>query len=154
MHHLCVVHGYLKGVRFFLEQNVSILMSLLSTQANILINGDWRACIADFGFSTITDVATHTATGASKASVIPNEMLIWSTHRWMSPELLVPEWFGMPELENNRPTKGCERLGFSDELWEMVGLCWKENRDARPGIEGILSCLNDAVSFWYRRDYH
>ena len=36
------------------------------------------------------------------------------TRRWMSPELLDPERFGMPESENNRPTKqsDCYALGM------------------------------------------
>jgi hypothetical protein len=44
-----------------------------------------------------------------------------------------------------RPEKpeGAERVGFSDELWRMVKLCWQQDRNARPVIEDILSCLND-----------
>jgi len=36
------------------------------------------------------------------------------TRRWMSPELLHPEMFGMPESENNRPTRqsDCYALGM------------------------------------------
>ena len=49
-----------------------------------------------------------------------------------------------------RPEKpeGAKRLGFSDEVWRMVKLCWQQDRNARPVIEGILSCLNDTVVFW------
>jgi len=48
-------------------------------------------------------------------------------------------------MEGVRPKKpeGAKRLGFSDELWRTVELCWLEDRNARPGIEDILSCLND-----------
>ena len=85
-------------------------------QANILINGDRRACIADFGLSTITGVAT--VAGGSRASLISNDPLMsftgGGTRRWMSPELLHPERFGMPESENNRPTRqsDCYALGM------------------------------------------
>jgi len=58
-------------------------------------------------------------------------------------------------MEGIRPTKpeGVRRLGFTDELWRTVELCWLEDRDARPGIEDILSCLNDAATFWYMTEF-
>ena len=83
---------------------------------NILINGDRRACIADFGLSTITGVAA--ATGAPRASLISEDTLMsftgGGTRRWMSPELLDPERFGIPESEDNRPTRqsDCYALGM------------------------------------------
>jgi len=92
-------------------------MSRLFTQANILISRDRRACIADFGLSTITGVATA-AGGGSQASLISNDTLMsftgGGTRRWMSPELLDPERFGMPESEENRPTRqsDCYALGM------------------------------------------
>jgi len=57
-------------------------------------------------------------------------------------------------MEGVRPRKpqGAKQLGFSDELWRVVELCWLEDRDARPGVESILSNLNDAETFWYMRD--
>ena len=87
-------------------------------QANILVNKDRRACIADFGLSTITGVATHAAASTSQASLISNDTLMsftgGGTRRWMSPELLDPERFGMPESEGNRPTRqsDCYALGM------------------------------------------
>ena len=53
-------------------------------------------------------------------------------------------------VEGIRPKKPEEakRLGFSDELWRMVELCWLEDRNARPVVEDILSCLNDAATVW------
>ena len=56
--------------------------------------------------------------------------------------------------EGVRPKKPEEakRLGFSDDLWRSVELCWLEDRNARPGAERILSCLNDAMAFWYARE--
>jgi hypothetical protein len=58
-------------------------------------------------------------------------------------------------LEGVRPKKPEEakRLGFSNELWGAVELCWLEDRDARPVVEVILSSLNDATAFWYMRDF-
>ena len=47
-------------------------------------------------------------------------------------------------MEGVRPEKpeGAKQLGFSDELWGAVELCWLEDRHARPSVEDILSCLN------------
>jgi hypothetical protein len=58
-------------------------------------------------------------------------------------------------LEGVRPKKpdGAKRLGFSNELWRTVGLCWLEDRNARPSAEDIISSLNEATAFWYMRDF-
>ena len=57
--------------------------------------------------------------------------------------------------EGDRPEKPEEakRLGFSNELWRMVERCWMEDRSTRPGVEEICSCLDDAVAFWYMKDF-
>jgi len=87
-------------------------------QANILINANRRACLADFGLSTITGVTSRAAATSSQASLISNDTLMsftgGGTRRWMSPELLHPERFGMPESEDNRPTRqsDCYALGM------------------------------------------
>ena len=87
-------------------------------KANILINEDRRACIADFGLTTITGVATRTSMRASWISSLSNDTLMsftaGGTYRWMSPELLDPERFGMPQSEDNRPTRqsDCYALGM------------------------------------------
>jgi len=58
-------------------------------------------------------------------------------------------------LEGVRPKKPGEakKLGFNDELWKMVELCWLEDRSGRPSVGDVLSCLNDAVAFWYMREF-
>ena len=92
--------------------------SHLPAKANILVNKERRACIADFGLSTITGVTKYAAAGASQASLISNDTLMsftgGGTRRWMSPELLDPERFAMPESEDNRPTmqSDCYALGM------------------------------------------
>ena len=96
--HLHICHSYIK--------------------ANILINKGRRACLADFGLSTIAGVVTRAAAGAARMSSISNDTLTSFTaggiHRWMSPELLDPEMFGVPESEGDRPTKqsDCYALGM------------------------------------------
>ena len=54
-------------------------------------------------------------------------------------------------VEGVRPKKpeGAKRLGFSDQLWRTVELCWLEDRNARPDANYILSRLNEAREFWY-----
>jgi len=58
-------------------------------------------------------------------------------------------------MDGVRPRKpqDAKQLGFSDELWIIVEQCWLEDRDARPGIESILSYLNNATTFWYMREF-
>jgi len=117
MHELHIVHGDLKGVRDSLELNISRSLTL-DAKANILISEDQRACIADFGLSTITGVAAHTGGASDRASLISNDTLMsftgGGTRRWMSPELLDPEMFGIPESEGDRPTRqsDCYALGM------------------------------------------
>ena len=117
-------------------KDLSSLMAHSSTKANILINKNRRACLADFGLSTITGVATRAAArasqvslssgdplvsfgaGASRTSSISNDTLMsftaGGTYRWMSPELLDPELFGIPQSEGDRPTRqsDCYALGM------------------------------------------
>jgi serine/threonine protein kinase len=117
MHGLLMVHGDLKGVRIF-SNKMSPPSYLTRPKANILINRDRRACLADFGLSTITGVATRATAGASRTSLISNETLMsftaGGTRRWMSPELLDPEMFGIPQSEGDRPTRqsDCYALGM------------------------------------------
>jgi len=49
--------------------------------------------------------------------------------------------------------EGVKGLGFSNELWRTVELCWLEDRNARPGVEDIFSCLDNAAAFWYMREF-
>ena len=39
-----------------------------------------------------------------------------------------------------RPT-GAEGAWFTDDLWEMLGLCWEANAKNRPSIEDVLDSL-------------
>jgi len=113
----------------FLSRNVSTLTCHSSMKANILINGDRRACIADFGLSTVTGVAIHAGAGTSRASLFSNDTLMsftsGGTRRWMSPELLDPQRFGMPESEGNRPTRQSDCYALGMVIYE-VGVCVRE----------------------------
>ena len=76
---------------------------LLDVEGNILVNNHGHACIADFGLLTIIPDRT------SFISTISH--LEGGTIRWMSPELLNPEPFG---LEDSCPTteSDCYALGM------------------------------------------
>ena len=97
-----MIHGDLKGVRF------RVLIPILvpnapSMKANILIDKDGRARLADFGLLTLVSNPTYFTASSS----VP----MGGTVRWMSPELLEPEQFGM---DNDHPTKesDCYALGM------------------------------------------
>ena len=126
MHGLHVVHGDLKGVQLFPKPDVSVLTHPSLMKANILISNDRRARIADFGLSTITGVTTNNAARISRTSLISNDTLMsftgGGTRRWMSPELLHPERFGMPESEDNRPTRQSDCYALGMVIYE-VGAC-------------------------------
>ncbi|KAF9789488.1 kinase-like domain-containing protein [Thelephora terrestris] len=154
MHSQAMIHGDSKG-------------------ANILIDQDGHACLADFGLVTIVSDPANPTTFSSSVK--------GGTTRWMSPELLDPDKFG---IENSRPTKesdsyalgmvilevlsgrspfnqlsdvfvmwvvlegkqperptGPEGAWFMDDLWQMLTLCWKSQRESRPSIAAILECL-------------
>ena len=72
-------------------------------KANILIDNDGHARLADFGLITIVSDSTNITTSSSTNS--------GGTTRWMSPELFYPEKFG---LKDNRRTKesDCYALGM------------------------------------------
>jgi hypothetical protein len=54
-----------------------------------------------------------------------------------------------------RPEKpeGAKGLGFTDELWRIVELCWQEDRNARPYVEEIYVSLLEANTFWHMRNF-
>ena len=74
-------------------------------EANVLIDKDGNARLADFELLTIVSDSTHAGTSASSVGAGTG------TSRWMSPELLDPVQFG---AENGRPTKesDCYALGM------------------------------------------
>ena len=84
-------------------------------QVNILVSQSCRACLADFGLSTIIGIGRRAADNPSVSSATPEASLMsfttGGTPRWMSPELLDPDRFGITDC---RPTKqsDCYALGM------------------------------------------
>ena len=97
-----MVHGDLKGV-FPQTLVITTPPNMLAIKANILIDQDAHARLADFGLLTIVSDYTHPTTSSSLTNA--------GTVRWMSPELFDPDRFG---FQNSRRTKqsDCYALGM------------------------------------------
>lgn len=84
-------------------------------QVNILINNSLRACLTGFDLSTMAGVERHIVDNASFITVVsevpPMSSNASGTLQWMSPELLVPDLFG---ISDSRLTKrsDCYALGM------------------------------------------
>ena len=84
-------------------------LRLLDLEANILINHDSHACIADFSLiAIIPDQASFISTITRAEG---------GTLRWMSPELLNPESFG---LGNSCPTKESDCYALGMVIYEVL----------------------------------
>jgi len=146
MHSLRLVHGDLKGVNFSPAEFQPV--SHFSTKANILVNHDRRACVADFGLSTITGVRIRSTTSdpdtASHSSIPQNASLMsftsGGTTRWMSPELLDPERFGVPESEGDRPTRQSDCYALGMVIYEVGS---STDRSVGTGIQLTPRCCAD-----------
>ena len=78
-------------------------------KANILIDGHGHARLADFGLLTIVSDSTNSTTTSSSNSA--------GTTRWMSPELLNPEQFG---LKDSRRTKESDCYALAMVILEVL----------------------------------
>jgi len=144
---------------------------LISPKANILVDNNGHACLADFSLLTI----------APDKETLQTTCIQGGTIQWMSPELLDPERFGFPKsrptkesdcyalgmvvyevlsgqtpffpaipsaviwkvLDGQRPGRPKEEEGkkFTDAMWEVLGLCWKPQPRDRARATAVLSCL-------------
>ena len=138
-------------------------------QANILINHDGHACLADFGLLTIASNQETFVRSCVRGGMIP----------WTSPErfdsvesgptkesdcyalgMVICEVlsgrppFASPRsfrllrriMEGQRPERpqGEESALFTDDLWETLQLCWKQKPDERTNATVVLQCLERA----------
>ena len=103
-----MIHGDLKGVRSSCQELFPCLTSF-TVKDNILVDQTGHARLADFGFLTIiSDAATYLPSSSCS---------IGGTLRWMSPELIAPEEFG---LERSRPTKSSDCYSLGMVVYETV----------------------------------
>jgi serine/threonine protein kinase len=87
----------------------SVFCHLLSPKANVLINNNGHACLADFGLVTIVSDPAFSTTSAPSTGA--------GTIRWMSPELLDPERFG---FKHSRPTKESDCYALGMVIYEVL----------------------------------
>ena len=104
--------------------------NVLSVKVNILIDQDGHARLADFGLLTIVSDHTNFTTSSSAPS--------GGTTRWMSPELLHPERFG---LDHGRPTKESDCYALGMVVYEVLTgqppfAPWKDHIVTRKVIDG------------------
>ena len=84
-------------------------LTCLPVKANILIDEAGQARLADFGLLTIiSDPANDLPSSARTQG---------GTVRWMSPELIYPEHFG---IEKSRPTKSSDCYALGMVIYETV----------------------------------
>ena len=85
--------------------------NLISIKANILIDENGHACLADFGFlAIVSDPANATASSS---------YTIGGTTQWMSPELLALI-LDKSDPKNSRPTKESDCYAFGMVIYEVL----------------------------------
>jgi len=84
----------------------------VDTQANILINSECRACLADFGLAAIIE-ETSSVEG-------PSSQKAGGTIRWMAPEILDPERFGyIKRARRKLPSKSTDIYALGMTILEV-----------------------------------
>ena len=99
LHSYEVVHGNLKGVRFFSYYPDPELNSIL--KADILIDENGAARLSDFGLASIANETLNDSTSEADS---------YLSTRWMAPELLDPETSG---IEYNKSSKASDIYSFA-----------------------------------------
>ncbi|KAK7037712.1 hypothetical protein VNI00_010938 [Paramarasmius palmivorus] len=145
LHALKIIHGDLKDF-------------------NILITSSYRACIADFGLSTVAD---------SQVLSVTSSLRTGGTARWCAPEVhngepakaesdiyscgclfyeivtgLVPfntlkrdPAIVMAVLRGERPSAPADVVNMSDDLWLLMNECWETEPGLRPTAYDLLRRL-------------
>ena len=154
--------------------NLTPTLLTLPAKANILIDQDGHARLADFGLLTIISDPRYLLSSSSHTQ--------GGTARWMSPERINPQQFGFKDSCPSKPSD-CYSLGmviyetisgnipfhkhadltvfmkvmegehpprgvrFTESLWKVLELCWEPQPNDRPSIEDVLQCLDGGLIF-------
>ena len=93
----------------FYHHSRSAVLTNLPMKSNILIDEAGQVRLADFGLlKIISDPANHLSSSSNSQG---------GTVRWMSPELIYPEQFG---LEESSPTKSSDCYAFGMVIYETI----------------------------------
>ena len=123
LHERGIVHGDLKGVSPIFAIKFIALETDDFYEANILVDSDRRARLADFGLAVITDES------AGRTTSNGGEMR--GTTRWMAPELMNPEEFGfIGELLRRLPSTSTDIYAIGMTILE-VSVCAPPRRSFR-----------------------
>ena len=104
-----MIHGDLKGVCLCGWNYDPILLIVLPLKPNVLIDQNGHARLADFGLLTIISDPMNFVSSSSCTH--------GGTARWMSPELIDPQRFG---LKNGRPTKFSDCYALGMVIYETI----------------------------------
>ncbi|KAG6825181.1 hypothetical protein H0H92_004440 [Tricholoma furcatifolium] len=111
LHERSIVHGDIKGI-------------------NILVNSSGRACIADFGLSSILPSRGGKQVFSEISNISLVMMKVWKGYR--------------PKRPANSPRWNAWVL--TEDLWTMIQGCWKADPVERPTIEGVIQFLEEALA--------
>ncbi|KAL0956192.1 hypothetical protein HGRIS_002350 [Hohenbuehelia grisea] len=109
LHSIGLLHGDLKGVTYspsWLNKGSSIYPLF---QANILINNQYHACLADFGLTAVTY-------DPNTVNAITTSSKVLGSIRWMAPEIFHPEHSG---LTSSRGTPESDTYAFAMVMYEV-----------------------------------
>ncbi|KAJ6548699.1 kinase-like domain-containing protein [Mycena capillaripes] len=120
---------------------------------NMLVTPSGRACIADFGVSSIVNVMTMQfahSTAMHKQNHFGSDIYAFGCVCYEIMEGKVPfhEWSNdatviYKVLEGNRPLRpmSCSGTTTVDSLWELMQKCWQQQVEMRPSASRIVQRL-------------
>ena len=103
----------------FFAARIAPVLPSSPTKANILIDQSGHARLADFGLLTIISDPKYLLSSSSHTQ--------GGTVRWMSPERIAPDRFG---LKNSRPTISSDCYALGMVVYETISGCVPFHKDA------------------------
>ncbi|KAJ7578207.1 kinase-like domain-containing protein [Mycena floridula] len=114
---------------------------------NVLVLDNLRCCLADFGLSAITESSgIHRQSSWFKLNQTPRDIYAFActvleiyTGKHPFPEYRVDFKVGQEVSESRRPSRPPDV--FSDELWDLVEKCWRQDPAHRPSATDVVNSL-------------